>query len=570
MTDVLPEVREAGPAAPPPVPGRRVRRRRPRPRVWGLLAGAAALVSLAVALAPALRGEPLVTSSGLSTLGRFLAAAAAPRLDPAFLALVAGGAATTVAYAVLGTALALVIGVVGGTLGSRVWWRWGRGRLAGDGRGAALGRGATRVALVVPRGIHEVVWGLVLLAVLGLEPVVAVLAIGIPFGAVTARVYAQILDDTDPRPGRLLLAAGASRPAALCYGLFPAAAGELLSYAFYRFECALRSATILGLVGAGGLGFQLGLSFQGLVLPEIWTLLYALVLLCVLADAWGAAVRRRRAAAGRDRFVGASVVLAAGLVPAAALWVGLDLRPLGDGRSWALAADLVARSWPPDLGTGTAAGELLAAAGVTVAMSVLAIAVAVLAGAACAALAARPHRSARAAARPLRARVAGLLVRAVLVVLRAVPVPVWALLALFVFLPGMLPGAVALGVYTTGVLGRLLAESVENLDPRPAGALRALGAGRATAALYATVPAATPRAVAYALYRWEVTIRETIVVGVVGAGGLGVLLQTGLATFDYGGVLALLIVLVAVTLLVDLTSSAVRRSLPGPGRPPGC
>lgn len=75
---------------------------------------------------------------------------------------------------------------------------------------------------------------------------------------------------------------------------------------------------------------------------------------------------------------------------------------------------------------------------------------------------------------------------------------------------------------------------------------------------YGVVPAATPRFVAYGLYRWEVTIRETVVIG---AGGLGLLLDQQLATFDYGGAVATLLVFLVLTLLVDLTSAAVRRSL---------
>ncbi len=136
-----------------------------------------------------------------------------------------------------------------------------------------------------------------------------------------------------------------------------------------------------------------------------------------------------------------------------------------------------------------------------------------------------------------------------------------ALLVLFVFLPGPLPGALALAVYNFGILGRLMAEVVENLDPRPARALRGQGASAVQAFVYGALPRALPRFVAYGLYRWEVTIRETVVVGLVGAGGLGRLLAQQLAAFDYRGVVATLMALVALTFLVDVVSSAVRRSL---------
>jgi phosphonate transport system permease protein len=138
---------------------------------------------------------------------------------------------------------------------------------------------------------------------------------------------------------------------------------------------------------------------------------------------------------------------------------------------------------------------------------------------------------------------------------------VWALVALFVFVPGILPGAVALGVYTAGVLGRLMAESIENLDRRAARALRAQGASGVQVFGYAVLPAAAPRFAAYGIYRWEVTIRETVVVGVVGGGGLGVLLQTQLALFDYGGAVTTIGSLLVLTMLVDLVGTGLRRAV---------
>src|SRR5262249_15605672 len=160
-------------------------------------------------------------------------------------------------------------------LSSQTWWQAGtRGRRH---RSSTAGWAVTRTLLAIPRGIHEVVWGLLLLSLFGIQPVVAVLAIGIPFGAVTAKVFSEILDETSLHPYTGLTAAGASRPSAVLYGLLPPALSELFSYGFYRFECAIRSAAILGLIGAGGLGFQLQLSFQALQYDEIWTLLYALM-----------------------------------------------------------------------------------------------------------------------------------------------------------------------------------------------------------------------------------------------------------------------------------------------------
>ncbi|QFZ18319.1 PhnE/PtxC family ABC transporter permease [Saccharothrix syringae] len=530
---------------------------RRRARRWWLLACAAAVV--AAALPAFAGGTPVVRVEGLGQLGEFFAAAAHPRLDGPFAALVAGSAATTLAYAVLGTAVSLVIGLVGGVLTSQVWWRVDApGRRVRD----VLAWGAARLAFVVPRGVHEVVWGLGLLVVLGRGPVVAVLAIGIPFGAVTAKVFAELLDEADRAPYEALLAAGAPRPVAVLHGLLPAALGDLLSYAFYRLECAIRSATALGLVGAGGLGTELLDSFRALVYGEMWTLLYALVVLSAVADGWSTAVRARLAGPrGRpDPLVAGSVVLVPALVACSAWWVRLDPSVLWDDRSAHQALVLARQSWPPAAGEGGIAG-LVRLCGTTLAMSVLAVAVAFVLGALLALPAAALPQLDRTGAARLRRLPAVLLARSAMLLLRAVPPPVWALLALFAFHPGVVPGAVALGAYTAGVLGRLMAEAVDNLDGRPLRALGALGASRGGVLCYGVLPAAAGRFAAYGLYRWEVTVRETVVVGVVGAGGLGVVLQHQLNSFHFDRAAATVLAVVALTAVVDLVSAAVRRSV---------
>jgi phosphonate transport system permease protein len=528
--------------------------------MWILLTLAAVLSSL---LAAGVGTSAVVKPSGGELVRQFFAAAVHPELDPSFLALIGNAAITTLSYAVLGTTLSLLIGLVAGVLSSEVWWTC-RGRR----RAAVVSWITARMIMVTPRGIHEVVWGLLFLAVFGLDPIVAVLAIGIPFGAVTAKVFSEILDEAPRDPFQALIASGASRSAALLYGLFPTAWSDLLSYSFYRFECAIRSATVLGLIGAGGLGFQLALSFQSLHYTEIWTLLYALILLSAAADFWSSQVRGRRARSltqsRRDWVYVTSLVVAGALVPLSVWWVGLDISVLWADRTWQTAGDLLADAWPPILGEG-GFGELVELSGVTVAMSVLAMAVAFWGGALFAFPAANLTRLGQRdrGTRWTRGLRLALVVcsRTLLIVLRAIPPPVWALLFLFVLFPGILPGAMALGVYTMGVLGRLMAEAAENLDGRPLRALRAHGASEVQVFCYGVIPSAAPRFVAYGLYRWEVTIRETIVVGVVGAGGLGLLLHQQLAVLDYSGTVATLLAMITLTLIVDFTSAAIRRSL---------
>jgi phosphonate transport system permease protein len=527
-----------------------------RRRAWGV----AWVVAIAGSLVLAGVGRnDTVNADGLPQLGNFFEAALHPRLDSDFLELTWNASLVTLSFAVLGTALSLVIGLVAGAAISEAMWRSAAGSRR---RRSTAGWLLARALLVVPRGIHEVVWGLLLLSVLGLDPMVAVLAIGIPYGAVSAKVFAEILDEAPRAPFDAITASGARRPVALLYSLFPATLPDIVSYSFYRFECAIRGAAILGLVGAGGLGFELALSFQALRYEEMWTLLYALILLSGAADLWSTVVRMRarRARGRRDRVLAGSVVGAALLVPLAAWQVELDPLSVFAGRARELFGDALAGAWPPDFGGGTL--QLVAEASVdTMAMSVIAIAIAFAGGAALAFPAAAGARIRGSPLRKAGTAAVALASRSLLLFLRAVPPPVSAFLLLLTLFPGVLPGALALGLYNLGILGRLMAEAVENFDNRAAEALEAGGATPAQAFLYGTVPGIAPRFLAYGLYRWEVAIRETAVVGVVGAGGLGVLLAQRIAAFDYAGVTTVLAALIALTLVVDFLSAAMRGAL---------
>jgi phosphonate transport system permease protein len=132
-----------------------------------------------------------------------------------------------------------------------------------------------------------------------------------------------------------------------------------------------------------------------------------------------------------------------------------------------------------------------------------------------------------------------------------------------ILFPGLWPGAVALGIYTLGVLGRLFAEAFEDRDPGPSTAVGLFGAGAVASFFYGTLPTAQTRLVSLSLYRWEVIARETVVVGVVGAGGIGQLMNDHLAARDFAAVTGVVIGLLVVTGAIDGASSGLRGMLRG-------
>lgn len=562
--------------------------------LWGI----GWLIAIFLALIPLQfsRAE-LVNSDGWPLLQRFLAASLHPELNLGFLRLTLKAAGVTLAFAVCGTVLSLGLGIVGGLLAAEIWWKtvfphqfWGQ----------SIGVGI-RALLAIPRAIHELIWGLFFIHLFGLDPLVGLLAIVVPYSSIVAKVFSEILDETPQQPLMALMGSGISPPIAFLYSIVPQALPNLISYSFYRFECSLRSAAVLGMIGAGGLGYEIFLSLQSLRYEQLWTLFYALVILNGCVDGLSALVRYRLGAPTRldlnlnriplktgegqlqhqspppiDQVLLILLVTSIVLIPLCFWLIDAEFPRLGSAQTLIRLQDIGQQVFPLRI-TGEKIHNLFRLSSLTLAMSVLAITVAGLGGICLSFLAAHnflrpggllfPSNPRRNSDRKRYGRAmfwtGGIVsvTRLVLLICRAIPAPIWALVMLFIFFPGILPGAIALGIHNLGILGRLMAEGVENLEPKPLQALKAQGITAPFVFLYGVLPLCLPQFLAYILYRWEVCLRETVIVGLVGAGGLGRLLTEQLSSFDYSGVFLSLGCFVLLTFSVDLISKTMRRSL---------
>lgn len=467
-----------------------------------LLAG---LLAFAVADLAITRGAP----------GAELARMAGGFLRPDFLATGAlwSALANTLAFAFQGVAL----GVVAGFLLALGWHR----------------RPVRTLAASV-RAVHELFWGLLLMQVLGLSSLTGVLAIALPYAGIFAKVFGEFLEEADPAPAAAL-AADRRRLGRFFFARLPLVWADIKAYTAYRLECALRASAILGFIGLPTLGFHLETAFREGHYDAGAALLYLLFALILTLRVWlrGPLIPVYLLAAlywappvSQGNWTTLVRFVTVDLVPA----------PLARGQGWPALGDWAWMLWRDQVGPGL--------------WHTLVLGLAALLLTAVLALVLFPLRSPLFGNRATRALSHGLLV-----VLRTTPEFFLAFLFLILLGPSMLPGILALALHTGAIIAHLMARFSEGLR------LRADSARGVNRYAYEVLPRLYPNFLALLLYRWEIIMRETAVLGILGIHTLGFYIDSSVAEFRFDRTLVLILATVCLNLAVDAFSRRLRARL---------
>ncbi len=389
-----------------------------------------------------------------------------------------------------------------------------------------------RVLCATTRAVHEIFWGLIFMQFLGLSAITGVLAIAVPFSGIFARVFSDIFAEQSALPRRTLGRQHRSL-SAWCYTTLAQSWPQLCHYVRYRFECALRSSTILGFIGLPTLGFHLDSTFRQGEYAEAACILWVFYLLIASLRWW----------------------LNWRLLPLYLL-ASLLLLPESPPVTASLAWEFFSRDiWPAALRSGDFAGALawygrelgavaLPAAGYTVMLSLVAV---VVAGAL--ALLLFPLASRICVG---RLAVAG---HGVLVFVRSTPELLLAFVLLLLVGPSALPAILALAVHNGGLVAYLTAREADLLplrQDRPRGP---------NLWAYELVPRLYPRIAALLLYRWEVIMRESAILGILGVTTLGFYVDSAFAEFRMDRALLLVAVTAALNIATDAISLRLNRGM---------
>ncbi|MBT9383817.1 ABC transporter permease [Pseudooceanicola sp. CBS1P-1] len=391
------------------------------------------------------------------------------------------------------------------------------------------------------RSVHELFWALMLMQILGIAPATGVLAIALPYMGIFAKVFSELLEEADQRPSEAL----APKVDALSRFLFaraPLALSAMTSYTLYRLECALRSSAVLGFIGLPTLGFQLDSFFQVGDYGAASAIMICYVALIASMRIW---MRVRLA----PLWLLAAIVTLARydslpMGPGALMrFLTQDIVPAPLRHGWDFAALL---DWLRPLVFDQAVPGLWA----TLLVAQIALALTgILAFGAFGSLVPRVTP------RPLR-----WLGHIVLVILRSFPEYMLAYLFLQVFGPSMLPAVLALALHNGAIIAHLLGRQGETMVP----GLRADAPSGLSLWGFEIAPRLSGSFLALCLYRWEIILRETAVMGLLGVATLGFFIDSAVQELRLDRALILLIATGLMTAGIDSLSRVLRRRIGGP------
>lgn len=457
-----------------------------------------------------------------------------------------------------------------------------------------------RAVGVIARAVPDVVLAMLFVLLFTLGSLPGILAIALHSIGMISKLFADAIEQIDEGPRQAVRATGASRAQEFWSGVFPQVLPSWIATTLHRCDINLRGSVLLGYAGIIGLGYDLRISLESLNYHRAMAIALVIFGLCVLFEIASTVIRAQllgvapsgrslgsRAArhlprptpdnpgagdddsggiepSGREAAVTAAmrrpwtgdrvrstaaIVTTVAVVVAAV--VGSEAKWLDLFSFWPQIPFLLERTWPPSIEPRTWAGvfdALLVTLQIAAAATLLSLVASLIIGP----LAARnvtPNRPVRLAGRLL------------LLVIRSIPELILAIVLIIVTGLGPQAGTIALAVVGVGLLGKLIADSLEEAPTGPQLAVRSVGGTGTQVFFSATARMSVPALVGHTLYLLDSNIRSATVLGIVAAGGIGYYLIDATRVSRYDQVMAFVIVLVLAVLVVEGISVVIRRAL---------
>jgi len=423
----------------------------------------------------------------------------------------------------------------------------------------------TRTFLNIVRAVDTVVWGLIVIVWVGLGSFAGMIALTIHSIAALGKLFSEEIEHIDAGPVEAITATGANLLQTIRYAVIPQIVPPFLAYTLLRWDINMRSATVVGFVAGGGIGFFVVETIRQGAYQQYATALWAVVVVIILVDYLSAKWRERilkdkpaetiTTAKTTAKTAKKVIYTLLGVALFVYCWnvTQINLKSLFEPAP--TFARLVGDFISIDL-TPTVVQIVVQQMLVTIFQAMLATTFGAILALPFSFLAARNLTG--------RSRLSVwlyYLTRAMFNVLRSIEALLY--VAIFVFWVGIgsFAGMLALAITTFALIGKLFSEAIENIDPGPIEAITTTGANPLQIIGYAILPQIVPPFVSYLIYQWDINIRMATIIGFAGGGGIGLTLSTFFGSLQYhkaGTVVACIVLVVA---LMDFASAKLREEL---------
>jgi phosphonate transport system permease protein len=433
-------------------------------------------------------------------------------------------------------------------------------------RGGTLIYYAMRTLLNIVRAIDTMIWGVIVVVWVGLGPFAGVIALTIHSVAALGKLFSEEVEHIDPGPIEAVAATGANLIQTIRYAVIPQIVPPFLAFTLLRWDINMRSATIVGMVAGGGIGFYIVETLRKSAYPQYAAALWAIAIVIMIVDFISAKWRERimvgdtKVNIGKPKLFYTSprawLYIVLGLLAFVYCWElsGIDFSKMLDpGPNFvSLVRGFLSFNLDPEV-TDEVSREMM----LTIFQALLATTLGAFAAIPFSFLAARNLTG--------RSRLSiwiYYLTRTMFNVLRSIEAILYVAIFFYWVSFGNFAGMLALAVTTFALIGKLFSEAIENIDPGPLEAILATGATRLQAIVYGILPQIIPPFISYAIYQWDINIRMATIVGFAGGGGIGFLLYTKYFPFmsyrSAGTAVALIVIVVTI---MDFASAKIRERM---------
>ncbi|MGB8645654.1 MAG: phosphonate ABC transporter, permease protein PhnE [Anaerolineae bacterium] len=423
----------------------------------------------------------------------------------------------------------------------------------------------SRAFFNIMRSIDPLIWGLVVIVWVGQGAMAGVMALGIHSVAALAKLYSEEIEHIDPGPVEAVAASGGNLLQQIIYAVVPQIIPPFLAYTLLRWDINMRSATIVGFVAGGGIGYFVVETIRKGGYEQYAAALWIVAIVIILVD-YISARWREQILSGENR-VTAEVPQPFYRSPRNILYLLLGLGVFY--LSWQLSEMDLLKLLDPgptliNVSTAFLKFDLHADIVDAVVKQLLITTFQAMLATTIGGLVAIPFSFL--AARNLTGRSRFSLwiyyiARAILNVLRSIEALLY--VAVFVYWVGVGPfaGMMALAITTFALIGKLFSEAIEDIDPGPVEAITTTGATRLQSIIYGILPQIIPPFVSYTIYQWDINIRIAAIIGFAGGGGIGLLYQAFANSLQYHKAGTAILFIVVVVTLMDFASARVRQRL---------